>query len=110
MVGILTIGTGFAIAMTINYLGITQSTLPGKITRVTFVAAHQAWRHWQDDQWNVHLLVNGEDGEVTLNRPPPAWAVAGGPVIVTFAHGRLYHDLVVRNLHPDEPAVGRPAP
>jgi hypothetical protein len=98
----------FLILGTINSIGMSSQTASATLFGTDHVPAQWVGRQWSEEHWNLRLLVNGEDAVMRLQSPPPAWAIPGRQVIVTYGHGRLFHDIQVQNLQP-APSGERPA-
>ncbi len=107
--GMTAIAVLLLVIFAINDSAIQQTVAVGSVTEIRFVPAHWEGRAWQAAVWNVRVIVAGEDGVLTLRDRPPDWLTAREAVIVTFGHGRIDSDLIVRRLQPATGAV-RSAP
>lgn len=100
VVALLGAATSFMIIAALNSVGIASQTAPGTLFGTDHVPARWVGRHWSEEHWNLRLFLNGEDAIMTLRRPPPDWAMPGQRVMITYGHGRLFHDVLVQELRP----------
>ena len=84
----------------INSYNLKQVTEPGEVSWVRFTPAHHGPKHWEDDQWDVHVSLKREDGDIVLGKAPPDWLTLHKPLTVTYKHGRLFTEMVITDVKP----------
>ena len=83
-----------------NSYHLKQITEPGEVSWVRFTPAHHGPKHWEEDQWDVHVSLKEEDGDIILGKAPPDWLTLHKPLTVTYEHGRLFPGMVITDVKP----------